>query len=744
MSAIYQKSRPLHWEEVVGQEHVRDVLTAALARGRVGHAYLFSGPRGVGKTTTARLIAMTVNCEGSGTKPCGVCASCQLIISGAHPDVVEIDAASNNSVDDVRDLREKVALSSMRGGRKVYILDEAHMMSRGAFNALLKTLEEPPEHVLFILATTEPEKILPTILSRCQHYRFRRLSDAEIASKLERICAREGVAFESPALALIGRLADGAMRDGESLLERMLASGEPVTLAAVEAALGLPPGERMRAIAEGLEAGQAESVLGEAGRLYREGFAARSVVDGVKVALRERLHAQLGLSDAPAPGADVPQLLRLLAALDEQDARFVRQGDLMALELALTQALLAGQAQAGPISAAAAPAASAAAVPGDLLRRLSKLEADLAALRAGGAPVRAATGNAVTDFDPGRRPPASRPASADAPPRAPADAAPATAAPGVRMQGSWADVARLAPPQLRAFFKPARPELQLEAGRVALHFDERSKFHATQTLAKFDEVAALVEQVFGAVEFEVITAEGSKKKHVSGGARLSAPSPAAATAAARADSRTAAPEPARAAVQAAVREVAVPAAATPPASSPPVPPASDAPRKPASRNADFFERPSRPAAAARTAEADAAPQPAPWDDAPAPAEPPMTSPLSADPRSAPEPYIPGEPLDAPPVFEEIPLSSWDELGTAAPSRPTARPEPTELPQTDASESDAPAARGAASGVRAHPLFEDLGRLFPHRVREMGQLRSRNPGDSGDEDSDETAENEDEA
>ncbi|MFC6591386.1 DNA polymerase III subunit gamma/tau [Deinococcus lacus] len=158
MSAIYQRARPIHWDQVIGQEHVKDVLRSALEQGRIGHAYLFSGPRGVGKTTTARLIAMAANCTGPEPRPCGECESCRAVRAGSHPDVLEIDAASNNSVDDVRDLREKVSLAAMRGGKKIYILDEAHMMSRAAFNALLKTLEEPPGHVIFILATTEPEK----------------------------------------------------------------------------------------------------------------------------------------------------------------------------------------------------------------------------------------------------------------------------------------------------------------------------------------------------------------------------------------------------------------------------------------------------------------------------------------------------------------------------------------------------------------------------------------------------------
>ena len=363
MSAIYQRARPIRWDQVVGQEHVKDVLKAALEQGRVGHAYLFSGPRGVGKTTTARLIAMTANCDGlpgsagPDVKPCGECESCMSVRAGNHPDVMEIDAASNNSVDDVRELREKVGLSAMRGGKKIYILDEAHMMSRAAFNALLKTLEEPPEHVIFILATTEPEKIIPTILSRCQHYRFRRLTPEEIAGKLSSIAVKEGVNAEPEALQLIGRLADGAMRDGESLLERMLAAGSAVTRAGVEAALGLPPGEQMRSMAASLVQNDAGGLLGGAASLYRAGYAARTVVEGLVTALGQALYAELGLSESGVggagagtgrlEGADVPRLLRLQAALDAQDSRFVRGADLQSLELALTHALIAGDGVAG-------------------------------------------------------------------------------------------------------------------------------------------------------------------------------------------------------------------------------------------------------------------------------------------------------------------------------------------------------------------------------------------------------------
>lgn len=510
MSAIYQRARPIRWDEVVGQEHVKDVLRAALERGRVGHAYLFSGPRGVGKTTTARLIAMSANCEAPGPKPCGECASCLAVRSGSHPDVLEIDAASNNSVDDVRELREKVSLSAMRGGKKIYILDEAHMMSRAAFNALLKTLEEPPSHVIFVLATTEPEKILPTILSRCQHYRFRRLSDGEIAGKLAGICAREGVQADADALQLIGRLADGAMRDGESLLERMLAAGEAVTRPAVEAALGLPSSQRVAEMARALVLGDAQPLLAGAGVLYREGYAARTVVEGLKTALREALHAELGLgAGVRLQGAEVPRLLRLQAALDEQEARFARSADLLSLELALTHALLAGDGQAAVTTGVPNAPASLA---GEVTARLTKLERELAALRGSGArspaPVAvvsgAPTGGAadIQDFNPSARtarPPAASPAS-----------------PAPRPEGSWQDVLRHADIKMRALLKVARANPV--SGGLVIVYEDKHKFHAKQVIDKFDDLAALVQRTFGPIDVELVTPEGSKKKLARGDA----------------------------------------------------------------------------------------------------------------------------------------------------------------------------------------------------------------------------------
>ncbi|WP_022797401.1 DNA polymerase III subunit gamma/tau [Thermus islandicus] len=344
MSALYRAFRPLTFREVVGQEHVKEPLERAIREGRLGHAYLFSGPRGVGKTTTARLLAMAVGCQGEGERPCGVCPHCQAVQKGVHPDVVEIDAASNNSVEDIRELKERILLAPLSAPRKVFILDEAHMLSKSAFNALLKTLEEPPPHVLFVFATTEPERMPPTILSRTQHYRFRRLKEEEIASKLRRILeemGREGV--EEEALLLVARLADGAMRDAESLLDRLLLLEGPLTRARVEEALGLPPREALARLAEDLAQGRVREALEEARGLYEQGFAPRSLVGGLMEVLREGLYAAYGLGGARLPiGPEA--LLQALTRLDESLERLSRRSDLLALEAALLHAFAGAEA----------------------------------------------------------------------------------------------------------------------------------------------------------------------------------------------------------------------------------------------------------------------------------------------------------------------------------------------------------------------------------------------------------------
>ena len=221
--ALYRTYRPSTFDEVAGQEHIVRTLKNALATGKLAHAYLFAGPRGTGKTTMAKLLAKALNCDEGIGHQCNECKNCTAIIEGTHPDVLELDAASNNGVDEIRDLIDKVKYGTILGRYKVYIIDEVHMLSTGAFNALLKTLEEPPEHVIFILATTEPHKILPTILSRCQRYDFTKLSDGDIKNRLKAVLEKEGVEYNEDAIDIIISLADGGMRDALSILDQVLA-----------------------------------------------------------------------------------------------------------------------------------------------------------------------------------------------------------------------------------------------------------------------------------------------------------------------------------------------------------------------------------------------------------------------------------------------------------------------------------------------------------------------------------------
>lgn len=228
--ALYRTYRPHSFETVVGQKHIVQTLQNALKQRKISHAYLFCGPRGTGKTTVAKLVAKSVNCINQEQAPCNECEYCKSIQSGNHPDVIEIDAASNNGVDEIRDLIEKVKYAPLQAKYKVYIVDEVHMLTQGAFNALLKTLEEPPSHVIFILATTEPHKVLPTIISRCQRYDFVRVNTKAIQGRIEEVLDQENIKYESEATRLISQLADGGVRDALSILEQVIAySGEELS-----------------------------------------------------------------------------------------------------------------------------------------------------------------------------------------------------------------------------------------------------------------------------------------------------------------------------------------------------------------------------------------------------------------------------------------------------------------------------------------------------------------------------------
>lgn len=262
MEALYRKYRPTRFSEIVGQEHIKRLLKNALDKRRISHAYIFAGPRGTGKTTTARILAKSLNCENNQYKePCNECVSCKAIDNGSHLDVIELDAASNRGIDEVRKIREGVNFTPVMGKYKVYIIDEVHMLTKEAFNALLKTLEEPPQHVVFILATTNPEKIPPTIISRCQVLEFRNISNDEIKSRLREICEKEGYDVTDEALEKVVRKAAGGLRDALSILEQVVRySGGEVTPETVNEALGLVGDETIDEFIESLRTGDLQSV----------------------------------------------------------------------------------------------------------------------------------------------------------------------------------------------------------------------------------------------------------------------------------------------------------------------------------------------------------------------------------------------------------------------------------------------------------------------------------------------------
>ena len=286
--ALYRKWRPLTFEDVFGQDHVTAALRNQVSAGRTSHAYLFTGTRGTGKTTCAKILARAVCCEHPvNGSPCNTCAACRSILEDAALDVSEIDAASNNGVDNIRDTRDEAAFSPTALKKRVYIIDEVHMLSAGAFNALLKTLEEPPEHVLFILATTEIHKVPATILSRCQRYDFRRIPPEIIAARLNQIAAEEGFALSSPAAALLARLGDGSMRDAISLLDRSVSADGNIDLDRVTEALGVPSADTVVQVYQAITAGDGSRALELFTDCYLEGRDIVSLFDQLLSLLRD-------------------------------------------------------------------------------------------------------------------------------------------------------------------------------------------------------------------------------------------------------------------------------------------------------------------------------------------------------------------------------------------------------------------------------------------------------------------------
>ncbi len=412
--SLYRRHRPRTFADVVGQEHVVRTLRNAVEQGQVHHAYLFVGSRGTGKTSMAKILAACLNCaEGPTTSPCGKCDSCVSIANATSLDVIEMDAASNNSVDDIRDLREKVAYAPVSGRHKVYILDEAHMLSPQAWNAFLKTLEEPPPRTIFVLATTEAQKVLPTVVDRCHRFDFGRPTVEQVASVLERVSAEEGIGIEKGALALVARHATGSFRDALGTLEQLVtyAGGRAIEPPDVLAVLGVADAEQLFDAVDAIIARDPARALRAAAKLADSGRDAGQLLRDLEVHGRELLAVQV-LGDVPpefqvTPERDI-RLAEQATALSDTDA--VRLLDLVsaALDATANGAQARIQLELVLVKAAAPeldPSMSA------LLARIERLEKG-SAHPGGGGGLRAAPAR-VAEPDPAPEPaPSAEPAGA--------------------------------------------------------------------------------------------------------------------------------------------------------------------------------------------------------------------------------------------------------------------------------------------------------------------------------------------
>jgi DNA polymerase III subunit gamma/tau len=374
---LYLKYRSQRFADLVGQDAIARTLQTAVEQGRVAHAYLFSGVRGTGKTSTARILAKAINClNRQGAEPCGECAACVEITSGAAVDLIEIDAASNRGIDEIRDLRDRVKYLPASLRVKVYIIDEAHMLTTEAFNALLKTLEEPPAHVVFVLATTEPHKIPLTVASRTQRFDFRRIDTAAIAARLAQIAQAEAVTVEPAALALLARMAQGSMRDGITLLDQLLSRGpESLTVERTRELLGLADPDLLVDLLTAVTSGDAAATLSRLQTFYDAGGDIRQLVRGFMQAIREAALRSVGYRQEEGFGGSVGQrlekigrtagsagLLELWKGLMEMEPELRKGADArLLLELTLLQRMQPGPSArvetAGAVAVAGPPSA---------------------------------------------------------------------------------------------------------------------------------------------------------------------------------------------------------------------------------------------------------------------------------------------------------------------------------------------------------------------------------------------------
>ena len=507
-----RKWRPRQFDEVVGQEHITATLKNAVHSGRIAQCYLFGGPRGVGKTTTARILAKVLNCaDPRDGNPCEACDSCQSIATSTSMNVLEIDGASNNSVDDIRELREVVRYAATEGVYKIYIIDEVHMLSTSAFNALLKTLEEPPEHVVFIFATTEVQSVPDTILSRCQRFNFRRISSGQIAAHLGIIAQAEGIAVEEGALHLLASRADGALRDAESLLDQVVSLGTEVSQQAVVQVLGLVDRGLYFELLDAMREAAPARVLEIVARAVDEGVDIEEFVYGLVELLRHLLFAKIQggtdeldmAEDARlrcgelAAAMEVEDLLRMMQSLLDLEADIKRSVQpRFRVEIALVHLALMGRS----------------VDVGELLRRLQSLEGAAPRPAASPPPSSGRSERAAPSLPSGRNKqvaspsPSSRSERAAPPPppqqqvAAPAESNNAAASLSFdQVRTTWDELVnavRAAKPSLAHFLNGAAL-VGLEGHVLKLSFGGDDRFAMTQVINNRESVEEIAEAKYG-------------------------------------------------------------------------------------------------------------------------------------------------------------------------------------------------------------------------------------------------------
>ena len=522
-----RKWRPRQFDEVVGQEHITATLKSAVHSGRIAQCYLFCGPRGVGKTTTARILAKVLNCADSRDgNPCEACDSCRSIATSTSMNVLEIDGASNNSVDDVRELREVVRYAATEGVYKIYIIDEVHMLSTAAFNALLKTLEEPPEHVVFIFATTEVQSVPDTILSRCQRFNFRRISAGQIAAHLGTIAQAEGIEVEEGALHLLASRADGALRDAEGLLDQVVSLGTEVSQQAVVQVLGLVDRGLYFELLDAMREAAPAQVLDIVARAVDEGADIEEFVYGLVELLRHLLFAKIQggtdeldmAEDARqrcgelAAAMEVEDLLRMMQSLLDLEADIKRSVQpRFRVEIALVHLALMGRS----------------VDVGKLLRHLQSLESD-APRPAASPPPRGRSEQAAPPLPSGGSepvsfpPPSSRNEQAAPPPppqqqvAAPAESgnAASAAAPSFdQVRTNWAELVNAvgaAKRSLASFLNGAALD-NIEGHVLKLSFGADQRFAMTKVIKDRKIIEEIAEAKYGwRLRLDVVAKKGEQ------------------------------------------------------------------------------------------------------------------------------------------------------------------------------------------------------------------------------------------